>query len=387
MARRPVKIKHYSNVSGRLHRPRFGRVLLGLLAAAAVFALGWFAAPRCIDAVTGLWYRHFWVRREDSSSESLSQSEQQTPTEQPEQPGLSEQPPVEEPVQADAAGVWAEVDRSTLQEEQTLRSTLSALAAAGVDHVLLTLKDESGTVYYATDSTLAATADAVRAQVDVPLFVRLCGEYGLTPCARLYAFRDPLAAYADRSAAVQYQQEGILWLDSSAELGGKPWLNPYSQTARQYVQGLAEELADLGIADVVFSGVQFPSGYALEVCYYGEGAATVTRTQCLRECVALWESAVEKAGARAWFEWPSAAADGADAMVYGDGAAACGAQRVLLTAAAGEQPPELAAFAAAAAQAGTVRLGLNTAALAQDDAQASAWQSAARAAGFTHFWA
>ena len=73
MARRPVKIKHYSNVSGRLHRPRFGRVLLGLLAAAAVFALGWFAAPRCIDAVTGLWYRHFSVRREDSSSESLSQ--------------------------------------------------------------------------------------------------------------------------------------------------------------------------------------------------------------------------------------------------------------------------------------------------------------------------
>ena len=54
MARRPVKIKHYSNVSGRLHRPRLGRVLLGLLAAAAVFALGWFAAPRCIDAVTGL---------------------------------------------------------------------------------------------------------------------------------------------------------------------------------------------------------------------------------------------------------------------------------------------------------------------------------------------
>jgi hypothetical protein len=134
----------------------------------------------------------------------------------------------------------------------------------------------------------------VRSGADIGLFVRLCGEYGLAPCARLTAFQDPLTPYAYREAAVYYEREGILWLDTSVELGGKPWFNPYSEQARGYVLALAQELAAAGMTDIVFAGVQFPSGYALEFCYYGENAAQLSRTDCLRECVALLQTAMEE---------------------------------------------------------------------------------------------
>lgn len=288
---------------------------------------------------------------------------------------------------------------SALNSEDALRTALSALKASGVDHAVVTLKDERGYVYY--DSAVEMAAEAVRAGADLALFVRLCGEYGLAPCARLVAFLDPLTPYAYREAAVHYEREGVLWLDTSADLGGKPWFNPYSEQARGYILALAQELAAAGMTDVVFSGVQFPTGYALEFCYYGENAAQLSRTDCLRECVAMLQTAMNEQGVTAWFEWPATAALApadvpAQPLVWGDGPAALGAQCVLLKAEAvrgtdgllqlpAADAPALQAFAEAAAAAGTQRFALNTTALAADPAVAEAWAAAARQAGFTHF--
>ena len=398
MAYKPMKIKRYRTVgaSGRSGARTVVRVLLVLLLAAAVFAVGWFGAEPCINAITEFWYNNISVSRleapdvqepDSAAAESASQTE-------------SEPEPEPEPTPVtDASGVWDEVALSALNSEDALRSALSALKAAGADRAVVTLKDERGYVYY--DSAVEMASEAVRSGADIGLFVRLCGEYGLAPCARLTAFQDPLTPYAYREAAVYYEREGILWLDTSVELGGKPWFNPYSEQARGYVLALAQELAAAGMTDIVFAGVQFPSGYALEFCYYGENAAQLSRTDCLRECVALLQTAMEEQGVAAWFEWPAAAALApADApaqpLVWGDGPAALGARRVLLKAEAvrgadgllqlpAADAAVLGTFTADAAAAGTQRFALNLAPLAADPAAVQSWQEAAAQAGFTHF--
>lgn len=395
MAYKPMKIKRYRTVGagGRNRARTTVRVLLVVLLAAAIFAVGWFGAEPCIDAITGFWYDHFSVNRQEETPapdpvpESVPESE---PQPQPE--------PQPEPV-TDAAGVWAEVALSALNSEDALRTALSALKANGADHAVVTLKDERGYVYY--DSAVEMASEAVRAGTDLAMFVRLCGEYGLAPCARLTAFLDPLTPYTYRDAAVYYEREGILWLDTSAELGGKPWFNPYSEQARGYVLALAQELAAAGMTDIVFAGVQFPTGYALEFCYYGENAAQLSRTDCLRECVALLQTAMEEKGVNSWFEWPAEAAlvpadAPAQPLVWGDGPAVLGARRVLLKAGAvrgadgllqlpAADADAVNAFAAAAAAAGTQRFALDLAALAADPAAVQSWQQTAGAAGFTHF--
>ncbi len=394
MAYKPMKIKRYRSVgaSGRSRARIAVHILLVVLLAAVIFAVGWFGAEPCIDAITDFWYTHISVSRQEDSSapESVPESSVSESDAQPEPQPEPEPAPV-----TDAAGVWGEVALSALSSEDALYTALTALKTAGADHAVITLKDERGYVYY--NSAVEMAAEAVRAGADLELFVRLCGEVGLAPCARLTAFLDPLTPYAYREAAVYYERDGILWLDTSAELGGKPWFNPYSEQARGYVLALAQELAAAGMTDIVFAGVQFPTGYALEFCYYGENQTQLSRTDCLRECVALLQSTMDGQGVNSWFEWPAEAAlVPAQPMVWGDGPAALGAQRVLLKADAvrgadglrqlpAADADALAAFAAAAAEAGTQRFALNTVALAADPAVAQDWQDAAGRAGFTHF--
>ncbi len=400
MARRPVKIKRYYNMGDRYRRriPAGARVLLILLAAAAIFGIGWFVAPHCIDFVTEIWYENFSVNRPDSSSSSDSTDVSDSQSESaPESQSQSEsQQPVQPAAQPDEQGTWGTVALSAFGSEETLREALSQLAQAGVTHAQVTLKDERGYLYYDSAVELAVNAGAVRANADIELFAQLCAEYGLQSAARVCVFRDPLAAYARRTMAVQFRQAGVLWLDTSQELGGKPWLDPYSLDARQYILDITAELHDAGITDVVFAGVQFPSGYALEVCHYSEDPAVISRTECLRECVALLQGTLEERGQRAWFLWPASVLGGVDELVYGSGPAAYGALRVLLdteirvNAEGVPLLPEcdeaaLAAFVQAAAAAGTQRFGLGLQALASDAALAEAWQQTAEAAGFTHF--
>ena len=400
MAKKAMKIKRYRSVSGagKKHGSAAVRLLVLLLLAGVIFAIGWFGASHCIDAITEFWYTHISVSRPAQDAEQEQPADDSAATGETESvPEVQPEPPAETEPVTDDAGTWGEVALSALNTEDALRTALSVLSQSGADHAVLTLKDDRGYVYY--DSGVEMAAEAVRAQADIALFVRLCEEYGLAPCARLEVFCDPLTAYARRDAAVHFEREGVLWLDTSAELGGKPWLNPYSADARGYAAALAQELAAAGMTDILFSGVQFPSGYALEFCYYGESAAQLSRTDCLRECVAMLHSAAEQAGANAWFIWPAdAALFGADvSMVYGDGPAALGAQRILLetkpvrNAEGILQLPEadaaaLNTFAAAAGEKGTQRFALDLSALAADPAMENSWLQAAQAAGFTHFW-
>ena len=399
MSRNNLKIKRYGANIVRPHRGWgiFLRVLGILVIAGAVFFIGWKVADRSIDSFTGFWYDHFSVRKHKSDepqpqpeSESIPESASAAESE-PE-----ETPPAPQPgTETQDAGVWGEIALSAADDEEKLTAALRTLKEGGADHALLTLKDERGYVYYSSAVPLAVSAGAVRAETDVAQYVRLCRQEGLVPCVRLVAFRDPTAAYADRDSAVCYQHEGMLWLDNAAELGGKPWLNPYKAAARQYILDLADELHGLGVEDIVFSGVQFPDAYALEVCYYGESADQISRTDCLRECVALLQGTLEEEGVRCWFEWPTSYAVGeVDPLILGDGAAALGALRILLdlqtvgdalSAVPDLAPEQLAEFTAAAGAGGTRLFGLAIRQLAYDPQLAQEWQQTAAAAGFTHF--
>ena len=79
------------------------------------------------------------------------------------------------------------------------------------------------------------------------------------PVAKLAAFRDPIAARADRNMAIGYTGQAYLWLDNKASAGGNPWLNPYSDEAVQFIGDLIGEVQSMGFDHVLLENVQFPS--------------------------------------------------------------------------------------------------------------------------------
>ena len=58
---------------------------------------------------------------------------------------------------------------------------------------------------------------------------------------------------------MHYQGTEWAWLDNSAAMGGKAWLNPVNEYAQSYISDLAAEAVGKGVKQVILDCVQFPS--------------------------------------------------------------------------------------------------------------------------------
>lgn len=277
MARKPHKIKRYKSISksdsyGRTVRRK---VILGALAAFLLFLLGWMLYQPVYDFLTGGLAEQLEKRPPASSGAS---SDAPDPAEsQPEEPPLPAEPEPE-------AGFRALYLPVSLLHTSTLEPLLSTMKAAGLDAALIELKGTDGRLIYQSAVPDAVSIGAVSEQpVDLSALLAMLKAQGIRPIARIHAFRDPLAGGRIADAGVKYQQTQMLWLDNSKENGGKPWLNPYSSQAQNYVTALALEAANLGFEHIILDSFHFPVGYGLHLAGYGEAAGSTAKNAVLRQ--------------------------------------------------------------------------------------------------------
>jgi hypothetical protein len=250
------KIKRYrrSFYSGRFIVLK--KVVLWIAAIAALFVIGFWAAPAILNWGTHTWYtkiKGFNLNRPDSSAQSTS-----VPESQPASSEASSVPPADSTAEAIGEGTWAMVSLSSLGDSTAIQQTAADLAAQNVHYAVIPLKDASGYIYY--PSALPNAAKSISATtVDAAAVASALKAQGITPVAYLSAFQDPTSCYADRTMAIHYSGSDYLWLDAAADAGGKPWLNPYSDTAVQFIGDLVEEVSGMGYEQVVLSAVQFPA--------------------------------------------------------------------------------------------------------------------------------
>ena len=255
------KVKHY-------HRSFYSRETklkrgIGIaVLVVAVLAAAWFAAPHVLDWATHTWYTV--VKNRDLEAESASRAEAASSAAASSAAAASaaasepEEPTVKElDGKAITGGSWAEVDVSAMTDDAAIRAAAQQLKAQGVEYGLVTLKDENGTVYYASQ-VAAAAGGIAETTVDPARIAAIFREEGIIPAAQLAAFTDPVSVYTDRSMGVHYNGDQ-LWLDNvSAKAGGKAWMNPFADSAVQYIGDLIAEVQSMGFEQVVLTGVQFP---------------------------------------------------------------------------------------------------------------------------------
>ena len=143
-----------------------------------------------------------------------------------------------------------------------------------VSAVIIDAKDATGQVLYQSQNSTVQRTGALRGDpFNAKDIAAMIAKAGLTPVARIHAFRDYIAPQINRNMAVKYRDTDILWLDNSADQGGRAWLNPYSKEAKDYIIEIAVELTQMGFYQIILDSVQFPSGYSLELAGYGQSAS------------------------------------------------------------------------------------------------------------------
>ena len=290
------KVKHYhrSFYSRQSQIKRWAGIAVLV---AAVLAAAWFAAPHVLDWATHTWYTV--VKNRDLEAESASRAEaaasSAAASSEAASSAAASEPAAEpepEPLDGKAitGGSWAEVDVTALTEDASIRAAAQQLKAQGADYGLVTLKDASGTLYYASQVAAAANGIA-ETTVDPARVAAIFREEGVIPVAQLAAFTDPVSVYTDRSMGVHYSGEQ-LWLDNvSAKAGGKAWMNPFASSAVQYIGDLIEELQGMGFEQVVLTGVQFPNIITRKQDFGTENGKTWEgRAAQLTKDIAAWQS-------------------------------------------------------------------------------------------------
>jgi hypothetical protein len=198
---------------------------------------------------------------------------------------------------------------------------LGALPAGVYNTVVVELKGSTGALYYKSSVELAVQAGAVPAQgMDAAALAGRIRQAGYRPAARIHAFSDHMLPSLKREAAIMYMNTDWMWLDNAPELGGKPWLNPYSDTAQSYIVEIATELARGGFSYIVADTVSFPSGVGIEKAGYGEAEQRTSRQAQLKAFATRLSGAVETAGGRLVIYVPATALFAPSELVYGGSA-------------------------------------------------------------------
>jgi len=251
MSRKGTKIKRYGSIYGRNN----GSFIMLLIMAAGVVLFGvagWFLYTPVYNFIMGL------------GGESPVVTDPSVSVNQPHQD--SSDSVNSDPVIVKSNGTAAlYIPAQKLADREFLISALDSAVEAGFNTVVTDAKDASGKVMYRSVNGIASSAGIAAENVyDVAEIAGIIKEKGLSPAATLHAFRDSLAPAAQRDMAVHYYDTEIYWFDNSPELGGKPWLDPYSESARKYLLEMVEELAESGFETIFLDSVQFPSGVGLD---------------------------------------------------------------------------------------------------------------------------
>lgn len=320
------KVKRYrrSFYSGRQKVLRAVAVVVAIL---ALFGLGWLVGPALINFGTSTWYNLTSGAKEPEQGTSVPGADSQPADSQP---GAGEGQPTPEPTatpqpQEDLTqGSWAFLSAEQVSEQQ-LASTVQSLVEQQVKYAVIPLKDNQGNVLYQSQ-VATAVPSVVAGAFDGAAVADALRQQGIVPVASLSVFRDAAAAYVDRTMAVKYQNTEALWLDAARESGGKPWLNPYADTAVQYISDLIGEAKQMGFEQFWLSEVRFPPVGGRNQAGYG-ATNGVTESQRLATAIDTWQKLAD-----CWIAYPLQIASGANETLTGGPVSALGIQRLAVIA-------------------------------------------------------
>lgn len=139
--------------------------------------------------------------------------------------------------------------------ERKVIETIHYAKEAGLNAVVMHVKDPYGRIYWDAENALAREMKASRGGKQLCRGVASFNEAGLWTIAKLDLFQDTLLATHHPDWAIQDTVTGKVWYNKR----DLAWGNPYDERVWDYNIALAKELVALGFNEIQFDYIRFPS--------------------------------------------------------------------------------------------------------------------------------
>ena len=175
---------------------------------------------------------------------------------------------------------------------------LDFMQAHGFNSFVLDMKDDDGFVTYGTELALPRSIGAVRRRFDIKEVIRKAHERDIYVIARIVVFKDKqLYGYRGNDLAVWNRRDNVPWGYFVPVTDGETgeitheqrefWVDPFSAEVWEYNIAIAEELEKLGVDEIQFDYIRFPSDGDLSTAVYRHQRQGMSRIEALESFVVM----------------------------------------------------------------------------------------------------
>lgn len=143
--------------------------------------------------------------------------------------------------------------------EELFKAAVDSAKNDGYTSVVVPLKAEGGKIYYATKANVALlNGEIVKSELDINEISKTIKRSGLMPIASVSVLYDNLSPVNESDIGFIVEESGMLWYDDYINVGGKPWISPFSSSAKKYLSQISSEIGSAGFDAVLISDIAFP---------------------------------------------------------------------------------------------------------------------------------
>ena len=164
-----------------------------------------------------------------------------------------------------------------------ISQTIELSRTTPINAAVIDLKESDG-IKYKSKVPLALESNSVRPAFNLPSVVEQLHGAGIKVIGRIVCFKDPMLAEARPDLAIQDEQGNPLLYKLE---GRKPFVSPYNQTVWQYNVDVAKEAIALGVDEIQFDYVRFPTGGTTSGAapYFGPAGTVPSKVQAINRFI------------------------------------------------------------------------------------------------------
>lgn len=171
--------------------------------------------------------------------------------------------------------------------KELFESAVESAKDSGYTSVVVPLKTQGGEMYYATKVNVALlNGEIVKSELPLDEISKTIKRSGLMPIASVSVLYDNLSPVNETDIGFKIEESGILWYDDYINVGGKPWISPFSSSSQNYLSHVSDEIGASGFDAVLISDIAFPEFDEADFSEIGD----IIRNEELRGTV-LYETA------------------------------------------------------------------------------------------------
>lgn len=166
------------------------------------------------------------------------------------------------------------------------------MEAASLNLAVLHAKDPLGRLFWESNNITAKNMGASVPNVPLEATIRTLKQKGIWTAAKVDVFQDSLLVTNHPEMGVVDAETGELWEDNK----GLHWANPYDIRVWDYTIALCRELIEIGIDEIQFDYVRFPSDGDLSRIEYPIVIDGISREECIGKFLAYANARLKPTG-------------------------------------------------------------------------------------------